>query len=162
MLDKTESNSHKVRDVNDTEHHTLNVHQKRLLRTDQANEFTKINKYSEGLCYGCRKNDLVSAMIVDMCYACIGKRGNWHDAGLLTLIIEKPECHCFICGEYRLGGAHLNARFCLNCSKKIAKKVKEWNKGGGMFANPFYKYLKKQQGNDWRWLTLNHKTSFRK
>ena len=148
--------SSKVKRVDDTEHSSMGIYEKRLMSVDQGNEFTKINKYSEGLCYGCRKHDFVSAGLVDMCFVCIGKRGSWHDSGLLTFVIEKPEVYCVFCQDYKMGGANLNARFCESCNAKIAKSVAQWQKNGGMYANSFYKYLRKKQGADWKALELQN------
>lgn len=152
----------KKRKLGDIDHLSMSIFDKKIHREETENEFQKINKYSEGRCYGCATNDYVAAMTLDICYICIGKRGDFYDSSLLTFIMDKAELFCSLCGQWRFGGAHLNARLCRKCGFRVGENLKKYANEGGAMSNPFYQYLRRKQGNDWRWLEANHRHPYRK
>ena len=47
---------------------------KKLWERHQADEFTAVNEYKEGVCLGCMKVDRAAATIADICGDCAGKK----------------------------------------------------------------------------------------
>ena len=139
----------KARRLDDVYHHTLNDHQKQLEKTDQGNEYTRVNHRSEGRCYVCHDSDVVQPTVIDACYGCIGKYGDWTDSGLYTFCQEKPELFCHLCGKWKMGGANINVKLCLKCHKKNAQRLNAYTGNNGMYSNPFYKYMRKRKGKEW-------------
>ena len=141
--------------------------QKHMYREEEENGYQKINQHSEGRCYDCASTDYVYPILVDYCYSCIGKRGEFQDSSLITMVKEKPELFCMSCSKWRFGGAQLNARVCMKCGYKIRRNLNAYYRGdmgigGGYLSNPFYRKVRKDLGSDWLWLQQNQWDSWRK
>tara|TARA_R100001244_G_scaffold28750_1_gene28095 strand:+ start:739 stop:1182 length:444 start_codon:yes stop_codon:yes gene_type:complete len=132
---------------------------KKLWKTHQDNEYTRVDNYKEAICLNCFKKDAAAATIADICGDCAGKRGR---ESLLVKITDKMYGLCFFCGKHKFGIEQINARFCRSCHRRIANVTKEYNKKGGMFnVDPFWLAMKKKFGKDWKVL-MSNPTSIRK
>lgn len=122
---------------------------KKLWEKHQKDEYTHVDNYKEAVCLNCFKKDAASATIVTICGECAGKRGR---EPLLAKMSDKFYGLCYFCGEHKFHIEEINARFCRRCHRKIANVTKEYNKKGGLYANPFWSRMKKKNGKDWRQL----------
>ena len=130
-----------------------NDYTKKLWKTHQANEYTRVDNYKEAICINCFKRDATSATIADICADCAGKRGR---EPLLATVSQKMYGLCFFCGKYKFEIEQINGRFCRTCHRRIANVTKEYNKKGGMFGtDPFWLKMKKKLGKDWKILMTN-------
>jgi len=121
---------------------------KKIWEIHQKNEYTKVNNYKEGMCFNCFENNAVSALILDICGDCAGKRGR---ETILVPIKSVYYGMCYFCGNYKFNMEQINARLCHKCHKKVAKVMRAYNKKGGMFnADPFWVRQRKKNGKDWR------------
>ena len=120
---------------------------KKLWENHQANEYTRVNNYKEGVCLNCLKVDAVSATIVTICGECAGKRGR---EPLLAKVSDKMYGLCYFCGEHKFHIEEINGRFCHPCHRRIADVTKEYNKKGVLYGNPFWERMKKKNGKDWK------------
>ncbi len=48
---------------------------KKIVEIHQDNEYTHVNNYKEGLCFGCFGSNVVGALVADICGDCAGKKG---------------------------------------------------------------------------------------
>ena len=126
----------------------------KIIDIHQKNEYTRVNDYKEGMCFGCFDNKVaVSANVVDICGDCAGKKGR---EAILVPIKEVYYGMCYFCGKYKFHMEKINARFCQKCYRKIANVMKEYNKKGGMFnADPFWVNMRKKHGQDWQIIMSN-------
>jgi hypothetical protein len=120
---------------------------KKLWENHQANEYTRVNNYKEGVCLNCLKVDAVAATIVTICGECAGKRGR---EPLLAKVSDKMYGLCYFCSEHKFHIEEINGRFCHPCHRRIADVTKEYNKKGGLYGNPFWSRMKKKNGKDWK------------
>ena len=127
--------------------------QKRLLRKHQENEWTAVSKSQEGYCYVCLTRDWCIATLIDVCYPCAKRRGT---EPILRFVKGKEWGFCDVHGNYpRWYGEHyhivkLNVRVCRKCTKKITEGHRDLRRKGVHNVDPFYKFLKKKLGNDYR------------
>lgn len=122
--------------------------QKRLWKVHQQNEYTHINHYKEGLCFGCFGKDTAFAMVVDCCEDCHSKLGV---EAKLTDILYKFNAYCYFCKKYKFHVRNINIRLCHKCHVKVAEGLHDYNKAGGHFeVNPFYKRMRKKWGKDFQ------------
>jgi len=125
--------------------------QKKLWHKHQSNEYTKIHERRiEGLCYGCFKRDYVSATIVDICKHCMDKRGL---EPILNIVVKKMYGYCFFCGKYNFEIYQINARFCQKCMALIRSRNKMLRTHGTHNVDPYWKYLRRVFGQDYRILS---------
>ncbi len=123
---------------------------KLLWKKRQANEFTRVDNYKEGYCFNCFSRQAVSATLVDICKKCDHKKGR--DACLVN-VVEKYYGMCYFCGDYDFKIDQINVRLCQKCYYHVRVKLKAYNKAGGfMHHDPFWKKMKKKNGNDWKHL----------
>jgi hypothetical protein len=122
---------------------------KKIVDIHQKNEYTHVNDYKEGMCFGCFGNGIpVGAGVVDICGDCAGKKGR---ETILVPIKEVYYGMCYFCGDYKFHMEQINARLCQKCHRRVANVMKEYNRKGGMFAvDPFWKNMRKKHGKDWQ------------
>jgi len=122
--------------------------QRRLILGHQKNEFTRVDKHQEGLCFGCSKKTFVMPTLVDICWKCIQ---NKPIQALLAIVSKNPWGYCFFCSKYTHHVAQINAHFCIACTKRIRASHKNLRHKGDMFqADPFWIYQRKQWGKDYK------------
>ena len=127
---------------------------KKLWKTHQDNEYTRVDNYKEAICLNCFKKDAAAATIADICGECAGKRGR---EPLLATITQKLYGLCFFCGQYKFEIEQINAKFCRGCHRKIANVTKEYNKKGGpMGMDRFWLSMRKKHGKDWKQIMSNN------
>ena len=114
----------------------------------QRSEYTKVNNYKEGMCFNCFESNAVSALVLDICGDCAGKRGRE------TILVPIKQVYyglCYFCGTYKFNMEQINARLCHKCHRRTADVMKDYNKKGGMFnVDPFWVKQRKRNGKDWR------------
>jgi len=125
---------------------------KKLLEMRQRNEFTRVNKAQEGICYLCFKKDYVSATIIDVCFRCASKKGM---EPILAIVKRIPYGYCYDHGgysvlEYANNLAQINIRLCMKCTKHVADQHKKIRKAGTHQIDPFWKSLKRKEGKDYK------------
>ena len=103
---------------------------KKLRERVQEDEHTKINKYSEGYCYGCNKNDKILSTLVFWCGECMEKKGQ---EGLMGLIVKKTSWElCDKCETWKFNEIwQINASFCDRCMRRLFLVHKNYRSGGG-------------------------------
>ena len=123
---------------------------KKTLRIHQGNEYTRVSKNFEGLCYACFRRDYVMPTVVDVCYKCAAKRGN---EPILAIVVKKMHGYCFLHGGYsgleKLHNiAQLNVRICMKCAKRIQMaditKAKK--------PDPLWTFARRRLGKDFKQL----------
>lgn len=121
----------------------------KIVDIHQANEYTKVNNYKEGMCFGCFSNGVpVGAGVVDICGDCAGKKGR---ETILVPIKEVYYGMCYFCGDYKFHMEQINARLCEKCHRRVANVMKDYNKKGGfMNVDPFWKNMRRKHGKDWQ------------
>jgi len=107
-----------------------NIHTKNLRERVQSDEYTRINNYSEGYCYGCSKTDKILSTLVYMCAKCMERRGS---EGLMCIIIQKHNWElCDVCATWKFDECwQINASFCDSCMKRIRLIHRNYRKSGG-------------------------------
>lgn len=132
----------------------VNPLQLKLRKEIQENDYTKMNKYGETMCYGEMKRDQCISTIVNMCTKCMEKRGT---EGLLARVkFYNTEELCDFCGEWKFGTMQINCSLCKQCMQKIHALHNRYQQSGGREGNhPYYKYLVKQHGKDWMPIMLD-------
>ncbi len=118
----------------------------------QDDEQTKINKYSEGYCYGCSKIDKILSTLVYVCSDCMEKRGA---EGLMAIIVRKHNYElCDICGIWKFDNvSQINISFCDSCMKRMFRIHKAYKKKGGRANAPDEIRKRKIFGKDFNALT---------
>ena len=121
----------------------------KIVDIHQKNEYTKVNNYKEGMCFGCFGNGIpVGAGVNDICGDCAGKKGR---ETILVPIKEVVYGMCHFCGVYKHGMEQVNVRLCEKCHRKVANVMKSYNAKGGMFeVDPFWKNMRRKHGKDWQ------------
>tara|TARA_R110002020_G_scaffold1019_4_gene5174 strand:- start:2680 stop:3123 length:444 start_codon:yes stop_codon:yes gene_type:complete len=121
---------------------------KKIVDIHQENEYTHVDNYKEGLCFGCFTKNVVGALVLDCCGNCAGKRGRE------TLLVKIKDVYygmCYFCGKYEFNLEQINARLCRKCHRRVADVMKDYNKKGGQFgADPFWVRQRKKNGKDWK------------
>lgn len=129
-----------------------NIAQKKSWEKDQGNEHTRINKYKEGVCYGCFNKDTVYARMLDVCADCRRKRGI---ETIMSVLTNKMYGYCPVCAKYKFDIAHINVRMCAKCNAKVAKNTHAFNKAGGHVAvDPFWQRMRRKFGKDYKELYM--------
>jgi hypothetical protein len=127
---------------------------KKIIDIHQRNEYTRVNSYKEGMCFNCFGNNAVSALVLDICGDCAGKRGRE------TILVPIKNVYyglCYFCGTYKFNMEQINARLCHKCHRKVANVTRDYNKKGGMFnVDPFWVRQRKKNGKDWRQIFSNN------
>lgn len=126
-----------------------NAYQKKMREMYQKNEFTKIDKYFEGLCYNCFKRKYVKASLFDVCTRCASKRG--HEP-IMAVVRVKYWRYCFICASHQERVIAINARMCEHCDRIVAAAHKKYRLGGKERIDPFWKKMRKSFGKDYNLL----------
>ena len=113
----------------------------------QDDEQTKINKYSEGFCYGCNKIDKVISTLVYVCGECMEKRGT---EGLMQIIVKKHNYElCDIHGDWVYNDSfQINVSFCDSCMKRLFRIHRAYKKAGGRASAPDEKRKRHYYGTD--------------
>ncbi len=113
----------------------------------QDDEHTKINKYSEGYCYGCNKTDKILSTLVYWCGECIEKKGQ---EGLMALIVKKTSWElCDKCEQWKFNEIwQINASFCDRCMRRINLIHKNYKAKGGRASAPNERKKRKLFGKD--------------
>lgn len=121
---------------------------KKLWEKHQQDEYQRINKFREGLCYGCEQKNLVGARMIDVCKACLKK----HSPDIvLTVLSSKIYGWCMLCSRYTWDVGHINVRMCSKCNGRIARNATAHNSSGGKLANdPFWQKIRKKYGKDYK------------
>lgn len=115
----------------------------------QGDEQKKINKHSEGFCYGCNKVDYILSSLFYICQDCMHKRGH---EGLLAIVYQKPgEELCDFCGRWSkpFDCWQVNVSMCNSCMGKIKILHEKYRKSGGREQNPLTRRLRKKYGKDY-------------
>lgn len=125
----------------------------KIIDIHQNNEYTKVNNYKEGMCFGCFGNNVVAALVSDICGDCAGKKGRE------TILVPIKGVYyglCHFCGKYKFNMEQINCRLCHNCHRKVANIMKDYNKKGGMYgADPFWVSQRRRHGKDWKEIFSN-------
>ena len=131
----------------------------KIVDIHQNNEYTKVNNYKEGVCFGCFGSNVVGALVADVCGDCAGKKGREP-----LLVSIKPIYYgmCHFCGIYKFNMEQVNCRLCQKCHRKTANHMKEYNKKGGMHgSDPFWISMRRKHGKDWKQIMSNGTKSWR-
>ena len=133
---------------------------KKIVDIHQKNEYTHVNNYKEGLCFGCFDSNVVGAMVADVCGDCAGKRGR---EPLLVSIKSVYYGMCHFCGDYKFNMEQINCRLCQKCHIRNARHMKLYNKKGGMYgADPFWVSQRRKLGKDYKQIMSSGTKSWRK
>jgi len=121
----------------------------KIIDIHQKNEYTKVNNYKEGMCFGCFDHGVpVGAGVSDICGDCAGKKGR---ETILVPIKEIVYGMCHFCGEYKHGLEQVNARLCQKCHRRVSNNMRDYNRKGGMMkVDPFWKSMRRKHGKDWQ------------
>jgi len=113
----------------------------------QADEQTRINKYSEGYCYGCNKIDKVTSTLIYSCTTCLEKRGQ---EGLMALVIRKTSWElCDLHGGWKFNEIwQINCSLCTSCMRRLGKIHREYRKKGGRANAPDERRKRNIYGKD--------------
>lgn len=130
---------------------------RKLLKQRQANEYTRISRRQEGRCFMCQSTNYVTATLIFSCVKCWERRGT---ESVLAVASSKPYGYCDLHGQYgRLEPEgviyQLNARLCQKCTRVVAKHAHYLAKMGTENVDPFYKWVRRKQGKDWKLLSLD-------
>lgn len=141
----------KERDEKERQIERNNDGYRKLWNKHQSNEFTKINKYKEGYCWGCMKIDFVFATLIDVCSKCKRKKDN---ETKLTNLPFAPgmDGFCSICGFWEWGTGQINVRLCRSCIDRVQEKVRKYVRTGKAEGHPLFTHLRKKNGKDWKQL----------
>lgn len=129
-----------------------NVWQQKLDDIQQSNEFTSIDRHQEAYCYICLRRDWASPVLMDVCIRCASKRAA---DTILAVTVRKPAGFCMVHGDYakldfpRNNVAQLNVRLCVKCNDRVSGYQKRLREMGTHRADPFWRYLRRQQGKDY-------------
>ncbi|HJZ23808.1 MAG TPA: hypothetical protein VJ201_05085 [Candidatus Babeliales bacterium] len=126
-----------------------NALQLKLRSFAQADEQTRINKYSEGFCYGCAKIDHIISTVFFICTECYQKRGT---EGLLANVSQSHSHQlCDICGFWKMGVWQRNVSFCQSCMRRTMRIHQKYRDGGGRSKlDPFIKRQQRRFGKDYQ------------
>lgn len=121
---------------------------KKIVNLHQENEYTRINKHSEGLCFLCEEYKAVIATMIDSCYRCAEKR---NQNSIMAVSSRQAYGYCLVHAgfpkfEYRFNIAQLNVRVCNPCYRKIAMSNKKVRTEGLHKIDPFWTKMRKQMG----------------
>lgn len=124
-----------------------NQHTKKIREAVQSDEQTRINKYSEGFCYGCSTVDKVMSTLVYVCGECMEKR---QTEGLMQILTKKHNYEvCDIHGDWVLNDCfQINISFCDKCMKRMLKIHRLYRKAGGRDSAPDEKKKRAYYGKD--------------
>lgn len=122
-----------------------NVFTKKLWEKRQSNEYTKINNYSEGMCWGCLSRKEVGATLIDACDDCCARRGA--DV-LLTVVTYRVWGLCMRCGYYKNNIQQINCRLCPSCYNRVSLIHKNLRRTGTTKHDPVWRSLRKRFGKD--------------
>lgn len=126
---------------------------KKVWDLHQKDEYTRVNNYKEGMCYNCFENNAVSALVLNICGDCAGKRGR---ETILVPIKEEMYGLCYFCGDYKFRIEQINGRLCNRCHRRCANHIKAYNNKGGMYgADPFWQKMRRKHGKDWKQIFSN-------
>lgn len=130
-----------------------NTQTRKLRERVQDDEQTKINKYSEGFCYGCAKKDKILSTLIYACGDCMEKRGT---EGVMSIVIKKHNWElCDIHGEWKFDDVwQINISFCDSCMKRMFRIHKAYKAKKGR-ANAPDERRKRKYGIDINALTGN-------
>lgn len=130
-----------------------NVNTRKLRERVQDDEQTKINKYSEGFCYGCAKKDKILSTLIYACGDCMEKRGT---EGVMSIVVKKHNWElCDIHGEWKFDDVwQINISFCDSCMKRMFRIHKAYKAKKGR-ANAPDERRKRKYGIDINALTGN-------
>ena len=125
-----------------------NLAQAKQLDREQKNEHLRINKYSEGVCFGCHRKDLVRPALLYACEKCINKRGL--ETLLAKVGLRNMQGFCLLHARTAWNVWQINVRLCPKCTQLVADADKYLKENGGeLGVNPFWKYVKQKHGHDW-------------
>ncbi|MDE1839684.1 MAG: hypothetical protein KGH87_07170 [Thaumarchaeota archaeon] len=170
MIKNTKENADRIAEEGRIERESkTNALQLKLREIIQKDDYTKINKYGEGMCWGCMRIDQVISSLWDACGKCIAKRGA---EGIMAKTKTKPtEELCDFCGSWeggRKGGrtgnfvSQINISMCRTCQERVHSLHKQYQQGGGREAlSPYYRYLVKKHGKEWKDILMDGITTRR-
>lgn len=141
-LVKDREDAHKQRIDND--------HQNKATKDVQANEQTHVDKYSEGMCYGCNKIDLIRSSLYYICNDCYHIRGK--ELVMANLHKKEKEELCEICGWWKLDIWQRNVSFCESCNDRVIRIHKKYQKHGRKHE-PFHRRLLSKYGSEYDRIT---------
>lgn len=133
--------------------------QLKLREIIQKDEYTRINKYGEGMCWGCMKIDQVISSLWDACAKCIAKRGA--EAIMAKTKTKPTEELCDFCGSWQGGSkgnfvSQINISMCRSCQGRVHSLHNQYQKTGGREGNhPYYQFLIKKHGKDWKEIMMD-------
>jgi len=120
---------------------------KKIVELHDKNEYTRIDKWKEGLCWSCFSRKPVGATLVDCCQKCYDRKGQ---EAILVTAGMKPYGMCYLDGEYTGPIYQVNARFCMTCAKRYRARLTKYNLDGGpMGSDPFWKSMRRKFGKDY-------------
>lgn len=132
-----------------------NAIQRKLREVTQADEQKRVNKYSEGFCYGCNKTDHIISTLFDVCHACRVKKGT---EAVLSMPTRGKLKHalCDMCGVWKFDCTQVNASLCRPCMGRMSRLHYAYKKAGGFEGtHPFIQRMKKKYGKDYRHILGN-------
>lgn len=166
MIKNTKENSDRIAKEGKIERDSkTNPLQLKLREKIQSDEYTRINKYSEAICWGCMKRDQVISSLWDACGKCIEKRGI--EAIMAKTKTKPTEELCDFCGTWQGGNkgnfvSQINISLCRSCQEKVHSLHRQYQKDGGREKlSPYYRYLVKKHGQDWREIMMDGITTRR-
>lgn len=100
---------------------------KKIWNAHQKNEYTKVDNYKEGLCFGCMRRTAVGATVLDICRDCLDKK-----PAECILAYVKPDFHgfCWFCKFYKFFLSYVNIRLCQTCMRRVREGHKELRQKG--------------------------------
>lgn len=131
---------------------------KKLWDMHQKDEYKSVNNYKEGYCWMCEEKKAVGATVVDVCQHCSRNRGM---ESILVSIANKGYALCHFCAKYQWDVYNINVRLCTSCYDRVRRTFKKFRHGGGdEELDPFWKYLKRRNGQDWKILMSDGATKY--
>lgn len=123
--------------------------QLKLRKFAMEDEQTRINRYSEGFCYGCSKIDYIISSLFFICRECYQKRGK---EGLLANVsLSHAHQLCDICGFWKMNVWQRNVSFCRSCMSRTIEIHNKYRQGGGrMKLDPFITKMRRKYGKDYQ------------
>ena len=139
-----EQNVHKENAAKETD---ATLHERKRV---QDNEYTKIDKYSEGRCWVCDKRDFILSTLIWGCPKCIDKRGFDGIMGFVTRKMKHEVCDVHNENDYyQMNCSQININVCQSCMRRVIRNHRKFQREGGVKSSPYAKKLQKIYGKDW-------------
>ena len=122
---------------------------KKLKNKVQDDEYTRINRHSEGRCWYCSEVNKITSSVFNACEDCINSRGNESIMSIVGIKFNHELCD--FCGVWKQEVCSINTSLCdVKCCRRVARVHKLYKLAGGRHSAPIIKLAKRQYGKDYR------------